>query len=176
MNYFPKIDRWHIPEAALAKSVEEMAIDGRDGNEGTCFWLGRRADREAEVSQLVLLRGNGISKKPFNIRISPDLMRQVHEQAERQGLVLLGQIHSHSGRCGVDMSESDHAYGITAPYLLSIICPNFAQDPMTKIVECGVHVCLPARNYVRLSRKQVEQKLMLVPGKGVDTVAVGENI
>jgi hypothetical protein len=176
MNFFPKINRWQLPEAALGRSVAEMAIDGRSRREGTCFWLGRRAGGAADISHLVFLRGSGIRKGSLNIQISAELMREVHERAEALRLILLGQIHSHSIRCGVDMSASDHAYGVSVPFFLSIICPDFAQDPMTKLSDCGVHVFLPWRGYVRLSRKEVERKMILVPGAAAATSVVGENL
>src|SRR2546422_785689 len=74
MNFFPKINRWRLPATVLAQSMAEMAIDGREGNEGTCFWLGRREDGEANVSHLVFLRGNGVRKSPLNVRVSAELM------------------------------------------------------------------------------------------------------
>jgi hypothetical protein len=155
--------------------MAEMAIDGRDGNEGTCFWLGKRAKGEAEVSHLIFLRGDGIHKSPLNVRVSAELMREVHERAEALGLTLVGQIHSHSSLCGVDMSASDHAYGVSVPFFLSIICPDYAQDSGTTLLDCGVHVCLPGRGYVRLHRKEVKRKMILVSGLLASASVIGEN-
>ncbi len=176
MNYFPKINRWRLPEGSLKQSIAEMAIDGQKGDEGTCFWLGRRANGEAQVSHLVILRGGGVRKGPLNIQISAELMREMHAQAEALGLTLLGQIHSHSSRCGVDMSASDHAYGVSVPFFMSVICPDFAQNPSTTILDCGVHIFLPRVGYVRLSRKQVQQKLNLVPGMVTSTLVIGGSL
>jgi hypothetical protein len=174
MNFFPKINKWWLPATVWRQSVAEMAIDGRNGDEGTCFWLGRRANREAQVSHLIFLRGKGIRKAPLNIHIDAELMRDVHERAEMLGLILLGQVHSHSSSCGVDMSASDHAYGVSVPFFLSVICPHFAQDPATTLPDCGVHVFLPGTGYVRLSPKQVEQKLALMPDLTVGASVIGE--
>jgi hypothetical protein len=44
MNYFPKIDNWHVPRDILAEALEEMGLDGVRGNEGICLWLGSRSD------------------------------------------------------------------------------------------------------------------------------------
>lgn len=155
--------------------MADMAIDGRVGNEGTCFWLGNRRRGDADISHIVFLRGEGVHKSPLNLRVRPELMREVHERAEALGLILVGQIHSHSGLCDVDMSPSDHAYGVSVPYFLSVICPDFAQDPATTLLNCGVHVCLPRRGYVRLAAKQIKQKMILVPGSSAGASVVGED-
>lgn len=174
-DFFPKVNRWRLPGSLLQQSMADMAIDGRKGNEGTCFWLGKRAGGEAEVSQVVLLRGEGVRKSPMNVRVSPELMREVHELAEKLGLILVGQIHSHSGVCGVDMSPTDHAYGVSVPYFLSIICPDFAQNPATNLSDCGVHVCLPERGYVRLSTREMRRKVILEPGRAAGVSVIGKN-
>jgi hypothetical protein len=174
MNFFPKVNRWFLPANLLEQSLAEMAIDGRQGNEGTCFWLGRRGGGKADVTHLVFLRGDGVRKSPLNVRVTEHLMREMHERAETLGLMLVGQIHSHGGCCGVDMSESDHAYGVSVPFFLSIICPDYAQNPRTTLLDCGVHVCLPRRGYVRLLQKEVQRKMILVPGKAAAASTVGE--
>jgi hypothetical protein len=174
MNYFPKINRWRLPQDALTLSVEEMATDGRAGNEGTCFWFGKRIKGEADVSHLIFLRGSGVRKSPANVRVSAELMREVHERADSLGLTLLGQIHSHSKWCGVDMSSSDHAYGISVPYFLCVICPDFAQRSETTISECGVHVFVPKKGYVRLSDSQIERKMIITPKRQSQVSIVGE--
>jgi hypothetical protein len=103
-------------------------------------------------------------------------MREVHERADSLGLILVGQIHSHSSRCGVDMSGSDHAYGVSVPFFLSIIYPDYAQNPLTTIFDCGVHVCLPWRGYVRLSRREIRRKIIMVPDVTAGTSVVGEDL
>ena len=52
MNFFPKINRWIIPEAAVAGSFREMALDGMQCNEGIVLWLGHRNNGQAEVTHL----------------------------------------------------------------------------------------------------------------------------
>jgi hypothetical protein len=39
-SYFSEIQTWRIPEMAIADTLEEMAIDGREGNEGIVLFLG----------------------------------------------------------------------------------------------------------------------------------------
>lgn len=164
MNFFPPVDRWLLPASILSHSIKEMGADGQRGFEGTCFWLGQRIDMEARVSHLALLRGKGVLKSPYNVTVTAELMRDLHSQALSLDLILLAQIHSHAAECGVDMSVTDHTYGISVPFFLSVICPNLAQDPATSILDCGVHICLPNVGYVRLARHEIEQRIHLLPG------------
>lgn len=174
MSYFPKIKRWIIPQAALDQSREEMALDGRAGNEGTSLWLGTKKGGEARLTHLVFLRGPGVDKSPYNIRITPELMREVHEKAMAVSGILIGQIHSHHRHCGVDLSPTDHACGIRVPYFLSIVYPDYAQTESTKITDCGVHVFLPDKGFVRLSSKEVAKQIIVEPQLPVEVLVVGE--
>jgi len=175
MNYFPKIKKWLIPKAALNRSREEMAVDGRVGNEGISLWLGTKDRGEAHVTNIVFLRGKGIRKSPVNIYIEPELMREVHEQARAAGVILVGQIHSHSRYCGIDLSPTDHAYGIQVPYFLSVVCPNFAQTESTTIADCGVHIFLPDCGYVRLSQKEILKQIVILEEDEVKTLIVSDS-
>src|SRR5437588_5993134 len=127
MTYFPRIDRWHIPEAALQASFCDIAIPGREGNEGTCLWLGTKDDNQAFLTHVVFLRGHGVRNTPENVEISAELMRDVHDHAMERGVILIGQIHSHGPFYGVNLSPVDHKYGVRAPYFLSVVCPDYGQ-------------------------------------------------
>jgi hypothetical protein len=174
MNYFPKINKWLIPKAALDRSREEMAQDGRMGNEGISLWLGTKERGEARLTHVVFLRGNGVRKSPFNIHIEPELMREVHEHAEAAGVILIGQIHSHSRYCSIDLSPTDHAHGIRVPYFLSIVCPDFAQTESTTIMDCGVHIFLPDQGYVRLAAENISKQIIVLE-EDVKTLIVGDS-
>ncbi len=176
MNYFPKIDKWHIPRDVLGKSLEEMSLDGVRGNEGICLWLGsRNDDGNATITHMALLRGPRIVKSPANIQIAPELMREVHETARENGLTLVGQIHSHGRGYGVSLSYSDRTYGISVPYYLSLVAPDYAMNKATKIEDCGVHVSLPKKGYVRLNVKQVKSSVLIEAGRSVTILTIGDD-
>ena len=174
MDYFPKTNKWLIPKVALDRSREEMALDGCHGNEGTSLWLGTKEHGGARLTHLVFLRGAGIHKSPLNITVAPELMREVHEQAQAVGAILIGQIHSHSRHCGVDLSPTDHTYGVRVPYFLSIVYPDFAQFTSTSILDCGVHVFLPNQGFVRLSTREIKRQIVVDPELPITTVIVGD--
>lgn len=156
--YFPRVDRWRVPPGVVRSSLEEMALDGETGDEGICLWLGDNDEQGgATISQLVRLRGPGIVKSPANIQIAPELMRQVHEVAQDLGVTLVGQIHSHAPWHGVSLSFVDRQYGISAPYYLSIVAPDYALNAETTLDDCGVHVFVAGSGYVRLTSDQVRR-------------------
>jgi hypothetical protein len=101
-------------------------------------------------------------------------MRQVHEQAEAVGAILVGQIHSHGRHYGVDLSPTDHAYGIHVPYFLSVVCPDYAQTKSTAIQDCGVHVFLPNRGYIRLADREIETRIVIHKEPNVGVLIAGD--
>ena len=150
-----------------------MAQDGRWGNEGISLWLGTKHRGEAHLSHLVFPRGSGVRKSPLNIQIAPELMREVHEQAEAVGRILVGQIHSHGRKYGVDLSPTDHAYGVRVPYFLSVVCPDYAQTDSTTIADCGVHIFLPNVGFTRLTHRQVAKQIVIIFESDVEILMVG---
>jgi proteasome lid subunit RPN8/RPN11 len=153
MNLFPKISKWLVPERLLAESITEMRLDGQNGDEGICLWLGVRTEQEctATISHLVKLRGSGIRKSPANIQIEPRVMRDVHHEAQELGLILVGQIHSHGRDYGIDLSYVDIKYGVSVPYYLSVVAPDYAMKPKTQWEDCGTHIYFLGTGYTRVN-------------------------
>ena len=156
-NFFPPIDRWHLSPEVLRLSFEEMALDGKLGNEGTCLWLGLRENGQAKIKQIVLLRGRGVHKKPAHLRISDELMYQVGELASNAEQVVLAQIHSHGPGHGTDLSITDHTYGFMVPYFVSIVAPDYSLWHVP-LEQCGVHVFGLNEGYKRLSSREVANR------------------
>lgn len=173
MSYFPEVKRWRIPEDAMNVSFVEMARDGNEGREGIALWLGKRNDGIAEVSHVVLLRGEGVVKEPDLLTVSTDLMNDVADKAIELRLTLIGQIHSHGEGYSTDLSITDRKYGVVAPFFLSVVAPDYALRPETSISECGVHVFDAQQGYRRLSGSEVSDRVALVAG-AARTILVGE--
>jgi len=172
--YYPEINKWIIPISAVRVSLDELAHDGNHGNEGICLWLGNRGEEGlAIVSHCVLLRGEYIKKSPMNITIQPELLREVHEKAQEHDLTLLGQIHSHAIIAGVDLSWVDKKYGVSAPGYLSVVAPGYALTPGTTLMECGIHVFMPRKGYVRLSDGEVRNRVLLEKSATCSTFTIG---
>jgi hypothetical protein len=175
VSFFPRIERWRIPERAFVDSLREMARDGSHGNEGIAFWLGQRRDGEATVTHLVALRGRGIVKQPDLLVVEPWLFNEVTDVTIELGIALVGQIHSHGSWHGVDLSVTDRTRGIAVPYYLSVVAPHYAMDPRTRLEDCGVHMYEPASGYRRLATIEVQQRLILTTDPAVRVITVGDD-
>lgn len=174
MKYFTPIDTWSIPESALEESCREMARDGSSGNEGVALWLGQRHDGRAHVTHVIVLRGPDVVKRPDQLTIRPQLLNLVTNLAIEYESVLIGQIHSHGQMYGTDLSYADRTLGITVPYFLSIVAPDYALRPCTRLEDCGIHVFEPGSGFRRLSANESAHRVLLVPSADVPVLTVGE--
>jgi proteasome lid subunit RPN8/RPN11 len=173
-KYFPVVERWHLPESVLRDSITEMSRDGADGNEGVVLWLGRRENREARITHLVALRGPQIIKRPAQLIIHQSLFAEVTDLAIDLGISLIGQIHSHGPGYGTDLSVTDRMYGVSVPYYLSLVAPDYAMRPSISLLECGIHVLEPGRGFRRLSSTEVCSCVMLIRESCSPIMVVGE--
>lgn len=174
MNFFTPVNTWCIPESAFAASLEEMAKDGIYGNEGVAMWLGRRGNGQAEVTHVVAIRGSDVIKRPDQLVIPAGLVNEITNIAAGLGVVLVGQIHSHGRMYGTDLSYADRTLGITVPYYLSLVAPDYALRPQTRLEECGVHLFEQPRGFRRMSLDEISQRVQLVPSPPVQTLIAGK--
>jgi len=175
---FPPIATWILPEAAVVASLEEMALDGRLGNEGVALWLGRREEGVAEVTHVVRLRGPLIEKAPDLLTVDSLLFADVTDLAFDLGVRLIGQVHSHGPFSGVRFSRTDHAYGLRVPSYLSAVAPDYALTPGTRASDFGFHVYEPETSaegqYRLLGAAEVRTRILIPPNQSVDVLSVGE--
>jgi hypothetical protein len=149
-EFFPTVERWHVPRSAFAASLIEMSRDGHQGNEGIAFWLGTRSGGIATITHVVCLRGRDVVREPAYLHVGADTINEIADLGIEHGASIIGQIHSHGPRHGVDLSPTDRRYGIAVPYFLSVVAPDYALRPTTSIAECGVHVFEAGAGYRRL--------------------------
>ncbi|SRR6266852_4618734 len=163
-TFFPPVQMWRLVEGVLEGSLQEMASDGVDGNEGVVLWLGRQAQGQVDITHLVGLRGPGVVKRPDFLMIASWLLNEVTDLALHLNVHLIGQIHTHGPGYGIDLSKTDRTQGIRVPYYLSIVAPDYGLRSNMRITDCGVHVFEPRLGYRRLSIVEVEQCVQVVPG------------
>ncbi len=138
-----------------------MALDSAKGCEGVALWLGRHHEGAAVISACVLLRGPGVVKRPNHLSISAGLMNQVTMAALELDLILIGQVHSHSPLASTDLSYPDRYLGITERGYLSLVAPDFAQNPATRLAHCGVHVHEGAAGWRRMAAAEISSRFEL---------------
>jgi hypothetical protein len=171
-SYFSEIETWQIPEIAISDALKEMAIDGRNGNEGIALFLGRERDAVAEVTHLVKLRGPGLQKYPARINIDAALLNDVTDVAIEHKVRLIGQVHSHGPGYGLDLSPTDRVYGIRTPYYLSLVAPDYALSA-APLQRWGVHVFMENQGWVRLSASKADRRLQVIPDACASVITVG---
>jgi hypothetical protein len=172
--YFPPVSGWRMPRSVFDSSLEEMARDGVQGNEGIMLWLGHRDESLVDITHLVALRGPGIIKEPDFLSIEPELLNEVTDLGIQIGAHLVGQIHSHFSAEFLDLSYTDRTYGIRAPDYLSLVAPDYGMNPVTSINDCGVHVFELGRGYRRLAPDEVARRIQVVDGPSLPVLTVGE--
>jgi hypothetical protein len=159
VTYFPPVERWLLPSAALSHAIMEMARDGRQGNEGIAMWLGTRRDGLAKVTHVAVLRGPGVQKGPDLITLSPAMMNKITLRAADLGLSLLGQIHSHGTEHGTSLSFTDREQGIRVLGYLSVVAPGYAQRSDTRLEDCGVHVFELPHGFRRMHLDEIRARV-----------------
>ena len=171
-EFFPKVTRWILTEKAFTDSVNEVAKDGRNGNEGIVLWLGHRREQTASVTHLVVPDGPGIIKTPVYLSISPQLVNEITDVAVKVESSLVGQAHSHGRGFGVDLSRSDRLNGINVPWYLSVVIPDYGLRSVNRVSDCGVHVYEPQRGYRRLFAGEATASFVLSPGPALPVLRV----
>ncbi len=160
-RYFPPVDRWHLPEFLLRECFDEMRSDGARGTEGIALWLGTRVDGVGDIRRCVMLRGDGVRRRPDQIVIESWLLDRITDIAIDCGEVLIGQIHSHGPMAGTELSFTDRHHGIRVPGFLSVVAPSYAASESPAIGACGVHV-YEAGGFRRLSSEELRARVAVV--------------
>lgn len=173
-KYFPVIEHWSLPEAALQDSMAEMARDGATGNEGMVLWLGHRSNGVGQITHLVALRGPDVVKHPAQLVIPTSIFADVADRAAELHVSLIGQIHSHGPGYGTDLSPTDRTCGVAVPYYLSLVAPDYAMRPHISLSECGVHVFEPPGGFRRLLTAEVHSRFVLTHNLRPPMLIVGE--
>lgn len=153
---------WSLPEDLLQRSLSIMRPLGERGNEGLALWFGNVEGYHAEVTHVVEVFGDGFRTSPVYMSLSLRAMAMLTDLGERIDAVLVGQIHSHPGRL-LELSDLDKAHGIRSQDYLSVVCPFFAQRPLSGISECGVHV-FERQAYRRLTPVEIDRRLIPIRG------------
>lgn len=175
-DYFGIPARWEIPDYVWGQSFDDMAIDGRDHREGVALWLGTIDGADlARVSRTVLLRGPGLFKTYNQLAISADLMNAVADAALDLDLMLVGQIHSHSPLGSTELSYPDRYLGITEPGYLSLVAPDFALRPETRLEDCGVHLHEGETGWRRLGLEEIARRFTRPVGSPIAPLTVGSD-
>lgn len=151
--------QWTLPDELLGHSVAVMRPYGARGNEGLALWFGCGDEQDVHITHVVEVFGPGFYTAPLFMSLSMRAMAALTDLAEKHGVFLAGQIHSHPGTF-IDLSELDEAHGIRTPDYLSVVCPFYAQRNIAGLHECGVHV-FDRDRYRRLAADEIDRRIMV---------------
>lgn len=171
-EFYTQVESWVVPKLAWRLAFDEMAHDGHSGNEGTCLWVGKREGTSAAISDIVILRGDGIRKCPDLITISDDLIHELAHRLAGSRRYILGQIHSHGIEYSTDLSLTDHRYTLRVPGFLSIVAPDYAQQHVEPD-SCGVHIFESGLGFRRMEPSEVRHRITLDDQRDCGVICVG---
>lgn len=121
------------------------------------LWVGTQTGPEFRVSRTLIPKQRHIRNDDgVCVVIDADELHRLNVLLYKEGLTLLGQIHSHPGRAY--HSETDDRYAIaTTVGCLSLVVPDFARAPF-RILDCATYrldgrgrwAAVPSRDAARL--------------------------
>jgi hypothetical protein len=124
---YPEIEKWAVPQAALAKTVAAVLPTGLAGRETGVFWLGERSTI-ATVSALVMPSGQGVEEHPEQWKVSPAVYGAISLWAKPKHLALLAIAHIHLPGVPVALSWADRNLSVQVPGILAIVIGNGGAD------------------------------------------------
>lgn len=147
-----------VPAPVLVATAKLLRSYGRGRHEGVVFWGGvedgtRSVVLSAFSPTAVTTWGSFRTDTAANTALTLALARQ--------GLALVGQVHSHPGR-GVDHSHGDDEGAVVRfEGFWSVVVPDYAKAGVS-LSDCGVHLfCAGA--FHRLTPEAVARRVLVVP-------------
>jgi len=125
---YPEIERWGIPRAAIAATLEEFQPATHPGVEAGVFWLGRRST-VAQVEAVVTPKGDGIHEYAGCWQVSYQAFGRISAWANGEGFSLLAVCHTHGGRSPALLSPRDRTHSIKAPGVLAAVVGRDGAEP-----------------------------------------------
>jgi Prokaryotic homologs of the JAB domain len=130
--------KYLISESVIRDTERVLAEYGsrRPSCEGLVYWAGIRKDNQVIVTTCI---APATDASRYNIGIDHVSNFHVVNALYANKLVHLGQVHSHPGTW-IDHSDTDDEYAaFKIEGLLSLVVPNFCEEGMMPLTECGVH-------------------------------------
>lgn len=156
---FERIDRFMLPARLLDATVEHLRAEGQFRVESIVFWAGKVNGHYATMTHLVVPRGRGVFKHPFQVRVSEEIIAAVCELLDPPELVLLGQVHTHMH--GAFHSPTDDRYSLDTPGYVSVVIPEFAQKGVADWGKWAFHECNAPGSFRRVPVDEVSNRFMV---------------
>lgn len=152
--------RLWLSTAVLADTSRLLRSYGDTDHHEGIVYLGGKETVDGAVALVALSPSATTSWGSFET--DQEANTQVVVELARLGLVIVGQVHSHPGDW-VDHSDGDDAGAIVRfEGFWSIVVPSFADQGMSPISRCGVHVFREGQ-FRRLSLPALAHRVHVIP-------------
>lgn len=164
-KYFSALDRFTLSEHLLAETVARLREEGQFQMESIVFWIGSVEASRGAISQLVVPRGPGVFKHPYQVRVSENIIAGICELLDPPRAILLGQVHTHMYEAF--HSPTDDRFSLGTPGYLSLVVPNFARDDPSRWRDWGFYECAGLEAFRRLGSDEVLRRFVIEPARPV---------
>jgi Prokaryotic homologs of the JAB domain len=125
---YPTITTWGVSSGVVEATLDALDPLRHRGVEAGVFWLGPRRS-EAPVSAVVIPSGAGVDQLPGCWRVTPEVFGRVGSWATREGVSLLGVVHTHGGPSPARLSRQDRAHLVKASGVLAVVIALDGKEP-----------------------------------------------
>lgn len=152
----------YISETLLERTRRILAsFADKRRSEGICYWFGLDAEDFSVVTTLVVPDAD---TRWGCIQTTPKVNAQALSVIIGTPLVLIGQAHSHPGTMVTHSETDDKETFASFDGALSLVVPNFAQDEIINLDDCGLHRHRGGR-FELIESSEIEQHLCVLPGE-----------
>ncbi len=148
----------YVPRAIISSTHQHLVPYWKARVEAACFWFGVEAGDAQVVTTLALPE---LLQTAGNYRVVRESLRRLSKEMRSQGLVNLGQVHTHPGRwVGHSPYDDERAYS-TRVGSLSLVWPDYGIALAHDLTGIGVHERREGR-WEQLKDGQVGRRIRVV--------------
>ncbi len=148
----------YVPRAVVSDTHQHLVPYWKARVEVACFWFGVEAGDAQVVTTLALPE---VLQTAGNYRMMRESLRRLSKEMRSQGLVNLGQVHTHPKRwVGHSPYDDERAYS-TREGSLSLVWPDYGLALAHDLAGIGVHERRAGR-WAQLTDEQVGRRIKVV--------------
>jgi hypothetical protein len=158
-KYFPRIERFVLPQALLDQSLQRLRAEGMYQVESILFWAGTSDAGIATVTHILVPKGKGVFQHPLQIRVSEEIMAALFDILAPPDLILLGQVHTHLGEAF--HSHADDRYSPDTPGFLSLVVPYGGRDGVEAWMQWAFYECIGSGRFRPLDAGEITRRFVI---------------
>lgn len=171
-DYFPPIKVYELAPGLLEQTLRILQLEGWGETESLLFWAGRVSGDHAQVTDIIVPKGEGVEKHRLYVRLSEEAMVKVAELIDPPSRILLAQVHTHGGKAF--HSATDDFYGFRSPGFISVVIENNAVAVSPRIEGWAVFECIDGDGFRSLPPVEIKSRFRPNPGLLLSVAEVGD--